>query len=91
MKRFLAFDIGASSGRAIVGNLDKDKLFLNEIYRFPNSGVKIGKSFFWNILYIYTEILNRMKEYVKKYGNKVDGIRIDTWGVDFVLLDKNDE
>jgi len=91
MKKFLAFDIGASSGRAIMGILDNNKLSLREIYRFPNSGVKIGKSYFWNLLRIYTEIIKGMKRYVKRYGKSIDGIGIDTWGVDFVLLDKNDE
>jgi len=91
MKRYLAFDIGASSGRAIVGTLDNNKLSLSEIYRFTNSAVKIGKSYFWNLLRIYTEIIEGMKRYVKRYGKSIDGIGIDTWGVDFVLLDKNDE
>lgn len=91
MKRLLAFDIGASSGRAIVGTLNDNLLTLDEIYRFPNGGIKKNDSFIWNITGIYIEILNGLKEYVHKYGNHVDGIGIDTWGVDFVLLDKNDE
>ncbi|MFW9950402.1 MAG: rhamnulokinase family protein [Candidatus Thorarchaeota archaeon] len=91
MKRFLAFDIGASSGRVIVGTLNDNKLDLNEIYRFLNGGIIKGNSFIWNILGIYNEILNGLREFVKKYGNSIDGIGIDTWGVDFVLLDKNDE
>ncbi|MBY9014492.1 MAG: rhamnulokinase [Candidatus Lokiarchaeota archaeon] len=91
MKCFLSFDIGASSGRAIVGTLSDNKLALDEIYRFPNRGISKDDSFLWNILGIYTEILNGLKKYVLKYGNRVDGIGIDTWGVDFVLLDENDE
>jgi len=91
LKRLLAFDIGASSGRAIVGTLNDNKLALDEIYRFPNSGIRKDDSFLWNISGIYTEVLNGLKKYVIKYGNRVDGIGIDTWGVDFVLLDKNDE
>ena len=89
MKRFLAFDIGASSGRAIVGILDNDKLDLDEIYRFPNGGIKKGDSLVWDVSAIYLELLNGFRHYVKKYGSSVDGIGIDTWGVDFVLLDKN--
>lgn len=91
MKRFLAFDIGASSGRAIVGILTNERLKLDEIYRFPNSGIKKGQEILWDILGIYFEILNGLKKYVNQYGNRVDGIGIDTWGVDFVLLDKNNE
>ena len=91
MKRLLAFDIGASSGRAIVGTLNDNKLVLDEIYRFPNGGIRKDGSLLWNISDIYTEIVNGLKKYVIKYGNRVDGIGIDTWGVDFVFLDKNDE
>ena len=91
MKRLLAFDIGASSGRVIVGTLNDNHLTLDEIYRFPNSGIRKDDSLLWNISSIYTEVLNGLEKYVIKYGNRVDGIGIDTWGVDFVLLDKNDE
>jgi len=91
LKRLLAFDIGASSGRAIVGTLNDNKLVLDEIYRFPNGGIRKDGSLLWNISDIYTEIVNGLKKYVIKYGNRVDGIGIDTWGVDFVFLDKNDE
>lgn len=91
MKRFLAIDIGASSGRVIVGSVNNNRLTLDEIYRFPNGGIRKDDSFLWNISGIYTEVLNGLKKYVIKYGNRVDGIGIDSWGVDFVLLDKNDE
>lgn len=91
LKRFLGFDIGASSGRAIVGTLDDNILSLDEIYRFPNSGIRKADSFLWNISGIYNEILKGLKKYVIKHGNSVDGIGIDTWGVDFILLDKFDE
>jgi rhamnulokinase len=91
LKQLLAFDIGASSGRAIVGTLNDNHLTLDEIYRFPNSGIRKNDSFLWNISGIYTEVLNGLEKYVMKYGNRVAGIGIDTWGVDFVLLDKNDE
>jgi rhamnulokinase len=91
LKRFLSFDIGASSGRAIVGILNNGNLVLDEIYRFPNSGIKKNDSFLWDISGIYSELLNGLREYVKIYGSIVDGIGIDTWGVDFVLLDKDDE
>jgi len=91
LKRFLGFDIGASSGRAIVGTLNDNKLSLDEIYRFPNSGIRKGDSYLWNISGIYNEIIKGFKKYVNKYGNHVDGIGIDTWGVDFILLDEFDE
>jgi len=88
---FLAFDIGASSGRAIVGTLNQKKLSVEEIYRFPNYGIKLHNSYYWNLLEIYFQIIKAIKKYVKLYGNHVDGIGIDTWGVDYVLLDRNNE
>jgi len=91
LKRFLAFDIGASTGRAIVGTLNDNKLALDEIYRFPNGGIIKDGSLLWDIAAIYNEILNGFKRYVIKYGKTVFGIGIDTWGVDFGLLDKNDQ
>ncbi|MFW9897304.1 MAG: rhamnulokinase family protein, partial [Candidatus Thorarchaeota archaeon] len=63
----------------------------DEIYRFPNGGIRQNNSLVWNIPGIYSELLNGLKKYVKKYDNIVDGIGIDTWGVDFVLLDQNNE
>ncbi|NVM19779.1 MAG: rhamnulokinase [Candidatus Lokiarchaeota archaeon] len=91
MKRFIGFDIGASSGRAIVGTLNNNKLSLDEIYRFPNGGIRKDDSFLWDISGIYNEIISGLKKYVNKYGNHVNGIGIDTWGVDFILLDKYNE
>ncbi|MFW9875626.1 MAG: rhamnulokinase family protein [Candidatus Thorarchaeota archaeon] len=91
MSKFIAFDIGASSGRTIVGSLEDNVIRLYEIYRFPNGSVQINNSLCWNILQIYRDILIGLKRYVEKYGSNVDGIGLDTWGVDFVLLNKNDE
>ena len=91
MKQFLAFDIGASSGRAIVGLLDKKTLTLDEIYRFPNGAIKKNDSLIWDISKIYSELIKGLGVYKEKYDKFIDGIGIDTWGVDFVLLDKNNE
>ncbi len=91
IKKYLAFDLGASSGRAIVGILENEILKLEQLYRFPNEGIKIFNSTYWDILGIFHHILEGLKKYVKSYGNNVDGIGIDTWGVDHVLLDANDE
>ena len=91
MKQFLAFDIGASSGRAIVGLLDKKTLTLDEIYRFPNGAIKKIDSLIRDISTIYSELIKGLEAYKEKYGKLIDGIGIDTWGVDFVLLDKNNE
>ena len=90
--KVLAFDLGASSGRAILGLIDKNnKLNLDEIYRFPNEGVQIGDSIYWDIIALFQEIKKGIIEYVKKYGPELESIGIDTWGVDFILLDHNNE
>jgi rhamnulokinase len=89
--KVLAFDLGASSGRAILGILDQKKLHIEEIYRFPNYGILIDESLYWDILYLFKEIKNGVKTYVDTYGKQLSSIGIDTWGVDFVLLDKDEE
>jgi rhamnulokinase len=91
LKKYLAFDLGASSGRAIVGILKNGILKLDEIYRFPNSGIQVFNSMYWDILWVFQEIKNGILTYVKKYGSELDSIGIDTWGVDFVLLNERDE
>ncbi|MHA2398636.1 MAG: rhamnulokinase [Promethearchaeota archaeon] len=91
MSKFIAFDIGASSGRVMLGILDANNLKLDEIYRFPNRGIKIDNALCWDISQIFSELLTGLKIYVNKYGKDLNGIGIDTWGVDYVLLDKNDE
>ncbi|MFX1324394.1 MAG: rhamnulokinase family protein, partial [Promethearchaeota archaeon] len=91
MIKNLAIDLGASSGRIMVGLLDKSRLTLDEIYRFSNEGLIINDSLYWDVLRIFKKIKNGLSIYVKKYGTGLNSIGIDTWGVDFVLLDENDE
>ena len=90
-KRYIGLDLGASSGKVIVGLLKNYKLKLKEIYRFPNGGIQIFNSLYWDTLRLFEELKNGLKKCVDKFGTQFDGIGIDTWGVDFVLLDKNDE
>jgi rhamnulokinase len=85
----LAFDLGAETGRAVVGIIKGDQLIIDEIHRFSTSSTFINDSLRVNIISIYNELLNGMKKYVEKYGPDLDSIGIDTWGVDFGLLDKN--
>lgn len=91
MKKYLGFDLGASSGRAIAGLLEGETLKLEEIYRFPNFGVRVFDSLYWDSLRLFEEIKKGLKSYVEKHGSRLDGVGIDSWGVDFVLLDENDE
>ncbi len=88
MKYCLAIDMGASSGRHILGFVEDDKLKLEEIYRFENGIVDIDGTLCWDIDHLFTEIKNGLKE-CKNRGITPDAVAIDTWGVDYVLLDKN--
>ena len=85
MKKFVAIDLGAESGRVIVGDVSKMEI----IYRFPNNFVRVKDSIFWDILGIFNEIKRGLKEAFKKYPNQIISIGIDTWGVDHVLLDND--
>jgi len=86
MQKFIAIDIGAESGRVIVGDVSKMEI----IYRFPNNLVRVKDSIFWDILGIFNEIKKGLKKAFKKYPNQIVSIGIDTWGVDYVLLDDDD-
>lgn len=87
---FLAFDLGASSGRAILGTLVNDRLELAEIHRFTNQMQLINGHYFWNIFSLFNELKIGLKKCVKDYGVQPESIGIDTWGVDFVHLTKED-
>lgn len=89
MEYYLAIDIGASSGRHILGYLKDGKLEIEEIYRFENGISKIGNEYCWDINRLFKEVKNGIKK-CKEIGKIPKSIGIDTWGVDFVLLDEND-
>lgn len=88
-KYFLAIDIGASSGRHILGSLEDGKIQLEEIYRFWNGMDKKDGSLCWDVDRLFNEILAGMKK-CKELGKIPESVGIDTWGVDFVLLDEAD-
>jgi rhamnulokinase len=83
---FLAFDIGASSGRAILGTLSDGKLNLTEVHRFQNRMQQIHGSFYWNIFCLFDELKTGLKKCISEFGIQPDSIGIDTWGVDYTLL-----
>lgn len=88
MGNFLAFDFGASSGRAILVKVEKDFIDIKEIHRFPNEPVFLGNKYVWD----FPRLLNETKTALKKLvasGTKITSIGIDTWGVDYGLLDKD--
>lgn len=87
--RFLAFDLGAESGRGVAGTLQGGQLTLEEIHRFPNEPVEVGGTLYWDVLALYNHLLKGLRQYVARYGEAVDGVGVDTWGVDFGLLDRD--
>ncbi len=88
-KRFLAYDLGASSGRAIVGLLENGKLSIEELHRFTNGPTTILGNMYWDVLKLFEEMKHALLLYTQKYGSDLHGIGFDTWGVDFGLLDKD--
>lgn len=89
-KYFLAIDIGASSGRHILGSYQNGKIVLEEIYRFWNGMDNVDGTLCWNVDRLFNEIIAGMKK-CKEIGKIPVSVGIDTWGVDFVLLDKEDK
>lgn len=87
-KYFLAIDIGASSGRHILGSIDNGKLVLEEIYRFKNGATIRDGSYYWDWEGLFKNILEGLKA-CKKINKIPCSVGIDTWGVDYALIDDN--
>ncbi len=83
---FLAFDLGASSGRAMLGSLQDNKLELMEIHRFTNQMLLLHGHYFWNVYSLFTELKNGLALCIKEFGIQPESIGIDTWGVDYSLV-----
>ncbi len=86
--KMLAIDLGASSGRGIVGSFDGERLSLHENHRFSNDPVIVNGRMYWDILRIFYEIKQSITKTVLD-GDQIRSIGIDTWGVDYALLDRN--
>ncbi|MBV9155010.1 MAG: rhamnulokinase, partial [Acidobacteriaceae bacterium] len=83
--RYLALDLGAESGRAILAQLDENRVELSELHRFPNTPVQLPTGLYWDTLRLFHEICEGIRA-AGKVAERLDGIAIDTWGVDFGLL-----
>ena len=84
-KYFFAVDLGATSGRTIIGGIKDGKIELKELTRFPNNLIEVNGHFYWDIYALYFEIIKGLKE-AKNNNYTVTSIGIDTWGVDFVCV-----
>ena len=91
VSNFLAVDLGAESGRVIAGILEDEKIYIEEIHRFPNKQIDKDGSLFWDIPNLFNEIKTGLSIAVKNGHNDIESIGIDTWGVDFALIGKNDQ
>ncbi|HAA75335.1 TPA: rhamnulokinase [Candidatus Latescibacteria bacterium] len=87
-RNYLAFDLGASSGRALIGRFDGSKVQLNEIHRFPNGATELPSGLHWNALGLFDEIVTGLR---KAASEDLVSLGLDTWGVDFGLLDSQGE
>lgn len=90
-KVFLAADLGAGSGRLMAGEYDGGKIELCEISRWASEPVKEGASYHWDIRAIFNEIKNGAKKAREKYGDNIVSLGIDSWAVDYGLLDAEDK
>src|SRR5438874_596665 len=90
-RHFLAFDLGAESGRAIVGSLRQNRLTLEEKHRFPTHNGRIAGHLHWNLLSIWEELKLGLRKSTHESQINLSGIGIDTWGVDYGLIAKTGE
>jgi len=84
-KSFLAFDLGATSGRTILGTVENGRLQMKELTRFPNQMLRIGNHYHWNIYALFEHLKEGLSAAAKE-GIVISSIGIDTWGVDFALI-----
>lgn len=93
MKRqaYLAVDLGASSGRVLAGLFDGARLELAEVHRFANGPVNVNGRLYWRTFELWSHILTGLREAGRQFGDSVVSVGVDTWGVDFGLLDRHGE
>ena len=84
---FLAIDLGASSGRVLLGQWDGTRFHLEELHRFANGGINVQGHLYWDILNLWSEIKAGLAHYAAQNEAPLAGIGVDTWGVDYALLD----
>ena len=85
----LAFDLGASNGRAILGTFDGDKIEMQELHRFENNYIEMNGVFYWDLPYLFNQMKQGLLAFRRLNVGELDCMGIDTWGVDYGLLDRN--
>ena len=89
VRNLLAFDLGASNGRAILGQFDGEKITMQELHRFENNYIEMNGVFYWDTPYLYSQLKQGLLKFKQGGFGDLDAFGIDTWGVDYGLLDKN--
>src|SRR5579871_4731878 len=84
---YVAVDLGAESGRVIVGALDGGRVRLEPVHRFANVPVRTPDGLHWDVLRLYAEVLTGLELVARAYGSRVKGVGVDSWGVDYGLID----
>ena len=89
VRNLLAFDLGASNGRAILGQFDGEKITMKELHRFENNYIEMNGVFYWDTPYLFNQLKQGLLKFKQGGYGELDSFGIDTWGVDYGLLDKN--
>ena len=89
MRNFIAFDLGASNGRAILGQFDGEKITMRELHRFENNYIEMNGVFYWDTPYLFNQLKQGLLKFKQGNYGQLDAFGIDTWGVDYGLLDKH--
>lgn len=87
----LAIDLGASGGRVVAATVGDAGVQLDEVHRFANGGMPLGKRLVWNVLGQWEQVVEGLRKAGSRYGDRIRSVGADTWGVDYVLLDRNDD
>ncbi|MEZ6133138.1 MAG: rhamnulokinase family protein [Planctomycetaceae bacterium] len=90
-RTYLAVDLGAESGRVMAGRFNGSSIGLESCHRFANGPVNLGGTLRWNLIGLWSEIQNGLREAASRLNGSAVSVGVDTWGVDFVLMNKHDE
>lgn len=85
----LVVDLGAGSGRVMAGHFDGQTLRIEEVHRFPNEGVQLPTGWHWNVTQLFADICHGLRRAAQQHGSSLTSVSVDTWGVDYGLLDRH--
>ena len=88
MAKYISIDLGAESGRIIVATLAEERLELEEVYRFANGVVQVGEGLYWDVLHLWQEIKTGLRKAAAQHAGEIRSLAVDTWGIDYALLDR---